>query len=180
MQPSEFVILVDSSDRQIGTAEKLSVHESGGQLHRAFSIFVLDDGDRLLLQRRAACKYHFPGLWSNTCCGHPRPGETVMEAAVRRLNEEFGITAPLRVVAELTYRASDPASGLTEHEYLHVLSGRADAIAAPHPNPAEIAAFRWLPIPDIKTELLSCPDRFTPWFPIALDALLDASRRQDL
>ncbi len=166
---TEHVILVDEADHEIGHAEKLAVHEHGGRLHRAFSIFVFDHSNRLLLQKRADCKYHFAGLWSNTCCGHPRPDETVLSAAARRLREEFGFTVSLNRAAQLVYRAEDPASGLTEHEYLHVLSARFDA--APCPDPNEISDHKWATLDEIHRELNATPDRFTPWFPIALAAV---------
>lgn len=176
MKLPERVILVDESDRVIGDAEKLAAHQAGGQLHRAFSIFLFDSEGRLLLQQRAACKYHFPGRWSNTCCGHPRPGETTLAAAVRRLNEEFGITAALQPIAQLTYRADDPATGLTEHEYLHILTGDSDA--RPVPDPTEIADHRRASLDAVIAELGTDPARFTPWFPIALAALRDALERR--
>lgn len=168
----ERVILVDESDRAIGEAEKLAAHQDGGRLHRAFSIFLFDPARRLLLQQRAACKYHFPLRWSNTCCGHPRPGESVIDGAARRLREEFDISTVLRPAAKLSYRAVDPVTMLTEHEFLHVLIGEFDGV--PHPDPDEISAFRWATLDVIDAEIGTCAERFSPWFPIALKALLDA------
>lgn len=163
------VILVNDSDDQVGSAEKLAAHANGGQLHRAFSIFVFDSLDRLLLQRRAFQKYHFAGVWSNTCCGHPRPGEDVIPAGERRIREEFGFSVTLQPNAQRVYEAHDPASGLTEREYLHILTGRFDG--APTPNPDEIESFRWVAVPEVRNELAARPQDFSPWFPIALDAI---------
>lgn len=168
----ERVILVDENDQEIGTAEKLAAHQNGGQLHRAFSIFICNAAGELLLQRRPQSKYHFGGLWSNTCCGHPRPGETVATAAERRLAEEFGFTCPLTVQTTMTYAAHDAASDLTEREFLHILTGKFDG--APQPNPSEIEAFRWLPHDALATELTTNQQAFTPWFPRALRQLLDS------
>lgn len=162
----ERVILVDENNCEIGTAEKLAVHQNGGMLHRAFSIFVFDETSRLLLQRRAVGKYHFGNLWTNTCCGHPRPGEIVTAAAQRRLHEEFGIETSLQPIGETTYIAEDAASGLTEREYLHILVARFDG--EPKPNPEEIGAFRWQAISEIEKELSAKPETFTPWFALIL------------
>ena len=159
--PEEQLILVDPQDRPCGTGGKLAVHQQG-LLHRAFSIFVFDDRERLLLQRRADGKYHFARLWSNTCCGHPRPGEATLDAARRRLVEEFGFATALEEFAQLTYQARDPASGLTEHEYLHVFRGRYPG--APRPTPEEIGAWRWVPLGRVERLLRRRPQAFTPWF----------------
>lgn len=168
---TEHVILVDKNDCEIGTAEKLVAHQNGGQLHRAFSIFVYNMLGELLLQQRAKTKYHFGGLWSNTCCGHPRPAETVSNAAERRLTEEFGFTCSLTVRSSLIYEAHDAASGLTEREYLHILTGR--FFGPPQPNPEEIDAFRWKPPAAVVEELRTTPQRFTPWFPLAFQHVHD-------
>ena len=113
---TEEVVLVDEHARETGSTGKLAAHEAGGRLHRAFSVFVFDSGGRLLLQRRAEGKYHFGGLWTNTCCGHPRPGEPVEDAAARRLREEMGISPALTRITGFVYEAFDPESGLTERE----------------------------------------------------------------
>lgn len=164
---AEEVILVDEQDRAIGAAEKLEVHRDGGRLHRAFSIFVFDSSGRLLLQQRAAGKYHFALRWSNTCCGHPRPGEDTLDAARRRLTEEFGFRCELRETGTLMYRAMDLGSGLTEHEFLHVFVGRFDD--EPRPDPSEIAAFRWIDRTSLDAELAARPEAFTPWFALAYE-----------
>jgi isopentenyl-diphosphate Delta-isomerase len=163
----EMVILVDEDDNLVGSCEKLAAHLAGGQLHRAFSVFVFDAAGRLLLQQRAMEKYHFGGLWTNTCCSHPRPGETTRAAAQRRLTEELGFTVPLTEQGSFLYRAHDPSSGLTEHELDHVFVGHFDS--APTPNPAEVMGWRWQAMDEVEAELMAHPERFTPWFPLALN-----------
>ena len=157
---AEHVILVDEHDGEVGAAEKLAVHRSGA-LHRAFSVFVFDKSGRLLLQQRAATKYHSAGLWSNTCCGHPRPGEETSDAAHRRLLEEFGFTCPLQHIGSFIYQAA-LTNGLEEHELDHVFSGRFDG--EPAPDPAEIAEWRWVDQKDLEEEFASLPHAFTAWF----------------
>ncbi|NCA68586.1 MAG: isopentenyl-diphosphate Delta-isomerase [Sphingobacteriia bacterium] len=164
----EEVILVDEQDRELGSAAKLAVHHDG-QLHRAFSVLVFDTRDRLLLQRRADCKYHFATRWSNTCCGHPRPGESTDGAAGRRLKEEFGIRVPLGERTQLVYRAEDQTSGLIEHEYLHIFFGF--HTGDPRPDPAEIGAWRWMSIPHVREAIARRPAWFTPWFRLLMERL---------
>ncbi len=167
----DYVILVDEDDKPIGFEEKLRAHEDGGKLHRAFSVFVFNAAGELLLQQRARGKYHFGGRWSNTCCSHPLRGEDDVVAAARaRLMHEMGLEAELRPVFAFTYRATDPASGLTEHEYDHVLIGRHEG--PPRPNDTEVSAWRWLGRDALQCELDAHPGRFTPWLAIALDRLL--------
>jgi isopentenyl-diphosphate delta-isomerase len=160
----ELVILVDASDREVGQAPKLAAHRQG-ILHRAFSVFLFDTGGRLLLQRRAQGKYHSGGLWSNTCCGHPRPGEGLVDAAQRRLAEEMGVTCALRPVGSFTYRAR--VGDLEEHELDHVLVGRHEG--DPRPAASEVDAWRWVAPAEAVAELAAGPERFTPWFARALD-----------
>lgn len=163
----EHVILVDREDRAVGTAEKSAAHVAGA-LHRAFSVFVFDDAGRMLLQRRALTKYHSGGLWSNTCCSHPRPGEDTAAAAHRRLVEEMGFDCPLETAFTFVYRA-DVGGGLIEHEYDHVFIGRAGT--QPVPNPAEVDAWRYVEIGALAGELRRHPEHFTFWFRIAFDEL---------
>ena len=163
------VILVDESDREIGTAPKLRAHEEGA-LHRAFSVFLFNSRDELLLQRRADDKYHSGGLWSNTCCSHPRPGEETDDAAVRRLEEEMGLAVPLQQVFAFTYREAF-ADGLWEHEFDHVYIGRTDA--DPRPDPAEVAGWRWVPVGEVASEVESHPERFTVWFREPFEELVE-------
>jgi isopentenyl-diphosphate delta-isomerase len=161
MQAVEQVILVDRDDVQVGTAEKLAAHEGGGALHRAFSVFVFDGAGRMLLQRRAPGKYHSAGLWTNACCGHPRPGEATAAGARRRLGEEMGFTCDLEPLFTFVYRAP-VGGGLTEHEYDHVFAARHDA--DPHPDPAEVDAWRWIDPGDLRREVREHPEAFTYWF----------------
>lgn len=165
----ERVILVDADDREIGSEVKLRAHELG-VLHRAISVFLFDDAGRVLLQRRAAGKYHSSGLWSNTCCGHPRPGESTAGAAARRLAEEMGIECALSPAFSFTYRA-DLGAGLIEHEVDHVFTGRFSG--TPAPDQREVEAWGWMPMPMLLTESLAEPDRFSVWLPIALKELVD-------
>ena len=160
----EMVILVDPSDQQVGVEEKLAAHRRG-VLHRAVSVFVFDQNDRLLLQRRAAGKYHSPELWSNTCCGHPRPGETSQAAAVRRLHEEMGIECALEPTFSFIYRA-DLSTGLIEHELDHVFVGRYEG--DPKPDPREVGEWRWMALDDVSTDLFDRPDAYTVWFRILM------------
>jgi isopentenyl-diphosphate delta-isomerase len=165
----EWLVLVDENDREIGTGEKLSVHRSGA-LHRAFSVFIFDAEGRLILQRRARAKYHSAGLWSNTCCGHPRPGESVAVAAQRRLREEMGFDTPLTRVFSFVYRAALD-QGLTEHELDHVFTGSFDGV--PSPDPAEVAEWRAIPTGDLVADLTAHQDRYSVWLRPALEGLLE-------
>jgi isopentenyl-diphosphate delta-isomerase len=166
----DHVILVDESDRPVGSAEKLAAHEGGGKLHRAFSVFLFDSGGRMLLQRRAASKYHFGGLWTNACCSHPRRGQALLESARTRLRHELGIDAPLEELFSFVYRAEDPASGLTEHEFDHVLCGRFDG--APRPNPDEVSDWEWVEPAALVDDVRRRPERYTPWFKLVLERVI--------
>lgn len=162
------VILVDQADRPVGRMEKQETHRKG-LLHRAFSVFLLD-GSKLLIQRRALDKYHCGGLWSNTCCSHPAPGEPVLSAAERRLDEELGIkNARLRELDTFLYRAAFP-NGLTEHELDHVLLGEYSGPV--RPDPRKIAQVRWIDLEELQRDLQAFPQRYTPWFPPALTLVL--------
>ena len=167
---ADSVVLVDAGDRVVGTAPKLDAHRTG-VLHRAFSVFVFDSQGFLLLQQRARSKYHSGGLWTNTCCGHPRPGEATVAAAQRRLREEMGIACALREAGRFLYRA-DVGGGLVEHELDHVLVGRSDR--EPVPDPAEVAGWRRAAVADLQVEMARVPSRFTAWLPRALEAALGA------
>lgn len=166
----EVVVLVDEHDREVGVAPKLQAHERG-LLHRAFSVFVLNARGEVLLQRRADGKYHSAGLWTNTACGHPRPGEPVAAAARRRLAEEMGIDCTLLPVGRLVYRA-EVGGGLVEHELDHLFHGRHDA--APSPDPAEVGDWRWVRVETAVGDAREHPERYTPWFALALAGLIDA------
>jgi isopentenyl-diphosphate delta-isomerase len=164
----ESVTLVDAQNNVIGSCSKIAAHRAG-KLHRAFSILIANPGGELLLQRRASNKYHFARRWSNTCCGHPRPGEQTLAAARRRLQEEFGFSVPLEEVTEFRYRAVDPTSGLIEHEHVHVFRGR--YAGEPCPNPDEVGAYRWMLPNRIQRSLARSPDIFTPWIAPLVKAL---------
>ena len=164
---NEHVVLVDEQDREVGTEEKLAAHRAG-RLHRAFSVFVFDMRDNLLLQRRADGKYHSAGLWSNTCCGHPRPGEDTGAAAHRRLREEMGFDCPLTHQFSFIYRA-ELERGLVEHELDHVFTGRhADP---PEPDPVEVGEWRRTPVPALLSDLDRNGPRYSAWLKTALDGL---------
>jgi isopentenyl-diphosphate delta-isomerase len=161
----EQVILVNEKDEPIGLMGKMEVHEKG-LLHRAFSVFVFNSKQEVLLQQRAACKYHSPNLWTNTCCSHPRAGETNQQAGERRLQEEMGLQVPLQEVFSFIYKAPFD-NGLTEHEYDHVLIGYSDA--QPQINPEEVASWKWLSLEAIKEDILQAPERYTAWFKIIFE-----------
>ena len=164
-QPEEEqVILVDEQDNSIGIAGKWVAHQRG-LLHRAFSVCVIRQ-DReewsLLLQQRAADKYHSRGQWTNTCCSHPRPDESLIEAGQRRLQEEMGFTLPLTVIGHFTYCAVLD-TGLVEHEFDHVLLGVMDTPLIFIPNPSEVMAYRWVTISQLEKEKAEAPEQYTPW-----------------
>jgi isopentenyl-diphosphate delta-isomerase len=163
----EEVILVDSHDVTIGRSEKIAAHRSPGLLHRAFSVVLFDEHGRLLLQRRAAKKYHFGGRWANSCCGHPRPGEQILAAAERRVREELGIGVTPHETGRFEYRARDSSSGLVEHELDHVLLGNSfDAL--PQPDPAEIDDWLWIDRAALERWMQRCPQDFAPWFELVV------------
>ena len=162
------VILVDEQDQPLGTGDKLQTHRDG-LLHRAFSVFLFNTAGEMLLQRRAATKYHSPGLWSNTCCSHPRPGEAVLDAAHRRLQEEMGLTSDLSPAFSFIYRIAFD-NGLIEHELDHVLIGRTEASPAPHPDEAD--AWRWIQPDALRADVATHPERYTYWFRYCLDDVL--------
>ena len=161
----EKVILVNEKDEPIGLMEKMEAHEKG-LLHRAFSVFIFNSKQEVLLQQRAACKYHSPNLWTNTCCSHPRAGETNQQAGERRLQEEMGLQVPLQEVFSFIYKAPFD-NGLTEHEYDHVLIGYSDA--QPQINPEEVASWKWLSLEAIKEDILQVPEQYTAWFKIIFE-----------
>lgn len=167
-KPAPLVVLVDRHDREIGTCDKLAAHQKG-QLHRAVSVFVFDARDRLLLQRRALAKYHSGGLWSNTCCTHPGPGEIPADTAVARLDEEMGFSCELRPAGSFVYRAEFD-NGLIEHEYDHLFIGQYDD--DPQPAPAEVCDWTWMSLDEIQQMRQHRAEEFTVWFWPALDELL--------
>jgi isopentenyl-diphosphate Delta-isomerase len=162
------VILVDEHDHELGTMEKLAAHRQG-KLHRAISVYVFNSRDELLLQRRAASKYHCGGLWTNTCCGHPLPGEQTVDAAQRRLLEEMGLECRLTKAFEFSYRALLPG-GLVEHEYGHIFFGHSDS--TPIPAPDEADAFMYRSIDEIQCGFAELPQAWTPWFRLVFPTVL--------
>ncbi len=161
------VILVDKQDNEIGRMEKLKAHEYG-LLHRAFSVFIFNAKGEMLIQKRAASKYHSPNLWTNACCSHPKPDEDLQTACKRRLKEEIGIHCHLDLISigHLLYKASFE-NGLTEHEYDHILS--LDTEDTPVLNPDEASEFRYLSISAIKNEIALDPNSFTVWFKLIME-----------
>ena len=155
----ELVVLVNERDEALGTMGKMEAHR-GGHLHRAFSVFVFDAQGRILLQKRAATKYHSGGLWSNTCCGHPRPCETLEQAAHRRLKEEMGIDRYASPEFSFIYRTALP-NGLFEHELDHVLFAQFDGVAEPSPD--EVEQWRYVEPHELTSELAEHPERYTAW-----------------
>jgi len=162
---TEKVILVDQSDNQIGLIEKIEAHQKG-LLHRAFSIFVLNDKNELLLQQRAAQKYHSPLLWTNTCCSHQRVGETTIQAGNRRLQEEMGFTTPLKELFSFIYKAPFD-NGLTEHELDHVMIGYYNQ--NPIINTDEVENWKWISIENVREKIAQNPEEYTIWFKIIFD-----------
>lgn len=163
----EMVTLVNDRDEPVGMADKLAAHQDG-RLHRAVSVFLFNATGEVLLQRRADSKYHSPGRWSNTACGHPRPGEAPEDAARRRLRDELGIVCGVWPLTVVRYRA-DVEGGLVEHEIDHVFVGLFEGIA--HPRPAEVSECRWIRVTALLEDCQANPDRYTAWLPILLDRI---------
>jgi isopentenyl-diphosphate delta-isomerase len=158
----EHVILVDEHDNQLGLMPKMEAHEKA-VLHRAFSVFIFNSDGDLMLQQRAAHKYHSPLLWTNTCCSHQRDGESNTEAGKRRLVEEMGFSTELKEVFSFIYKAPFD-NGLTEHELDHVMVGYFDGV--PEVNSEEVASFKWMSLEAIKEDIELHPNLYTAWFKI--------------
>jgi isopentenyl-diphosphate delta-isomerase len=173
---NERVVLVNARDEEIGTMPKLDAHRTG-QLHRAFSVFIRNDEGKILLQRRADEKYHSGGLWTNACCGHPRPGEHVQTAAGRRLREEMGIECDLTEISAFTYRA-ELGNGLIEHEFDHVFSG--EFAGTPIVSAREVREWQWISLNDLEDWVARDRSAFTVWFTDALEALLRSLRHDSI
>lgn len=171
----EFVILVDTQDNEIGQMEKMEAHEKA-ILHRAFSVFAMNDKNEILLQQRALHKYHSGGLWTNTCCSHPRAGETVTQAAERRLQEEMGFTCPVTPVFSFIYKA-ELDQGLTEHELDHVCIARWNE--DPVVNPDEVASFLWKDVDWVANDIATHPEKYTEWFKIIYNQFLNYWHNED-
>lgn len=179
-EAEEELELVDDTGQTVGVAGKLAAHQAPGHLHRAFSVFLFSrapasgPGALMLLQRRAAGKYHSPGVWSNTCCGHPRPQEPPRAAAVRRVREELGLTAvALTEAGVVRYRHPDPGTGLVEYEYNHLFTGWVSQ--PPEPDPAEVSATTLVSAADLVS--LRGREPFSAWFDTVLEAARPAVRR---
>lgn len=164
----QHIVLVNDRDEEIGNMGKMEVHRLG-LLHRAFSVFVFNTRGEMLLQQRALKKYHSPGLWTNTCCSHPYPGENVERAALRRLSEEMGFSTALQPLFSFIYRA-EFTNGLIEHEYDHVFVGSYEGPVVP--DPEEVNDYCFKTLSEIEHSLLTHPDKYTPWFHIAFPRIL--------
>ena len=161
----EKVILVNEKDEQIGLMPKMEAHEKA-LLHRAFSVFVFNEQNELMIQQRAFGKYHSPGLWTNTCCSHQREGESNVEAGKRRLQEEMGFSTELKDTISFIYKAPFD-NGLTEHEFDHILVGYYNG--TPNLNPEEVNAWKWMSLEDLKTDIEKHPQLYTEWFKIIFE-----------
>lgn len=168
------IILVDDSDRVLGTMDKLQAHVTG-KLHRAFSIFIFNSKGELLMQQRAFDKYHSGGKWSNTCCSHPSPGEQTIDGAHRRLWEEMGLQCNLRYGFPFIYRA-EFTNGLIEHEYDHVFFGVSDEL--PAPDPREVAAYQYINVDALLERLDSEPGDYSEWLKVCFDKVLASYNNQ--
>ena len=170
----EQVILVDTNDQPLGLMPKMEAHEKG-VLHRAFSVFVLNDKGELMLQQRALHKYHSPGLWTNTCCSHQRDGETNIAAGKRRLYEEMGFVTELREVTSFIYKAPFD-NGLTEHELDHIMIGNFND--TPNINPEEVASWKWMAVEAVRDDIKSNPENYTVWFIIIFEQFYEQIKLQ--
>ena len=165
----EYVILVDTADRELGTMEKMEAHKKA-TLHRAFSVFIFNDRGELMLQQRAAHKYHSPLLWTNTCCSHQRLGESNVEAGKRRLREEMGFEVDLDEKFHFVYKAEFD-NGLTEHELDHVMVGYYNG--EPTINPEEVASWKWIDMEVLQQDMKDHPQQYTAWFKIIFDRFVE-------
>lgn len=160
MNEKNLLILVDENDQPTGTMEKLEAHQKA-MLHRAFSVLISNSKNEFLIHQRASGKYHSAGLWTNTCCSHPMPGEDTETAAHRRLQEEMGFDCDLEHQFHFIYK-TELENQLTEHELDHVFTGVFDGI--PHPDPQEVSTYRWISREDLEAEMTAAPEKFTYWF----------------
>ena len=170
----EYVILVDTADSELGTMEKMEAHEKA-VLHRAFSVFIFNDRGELMLQQRAAHKYHSPLLWTNTCCSHQRQGESNIEAGKRRLREEMGFEVDLDKKFHFVYKAEFD-NGLTEHELDHVMVGYYNG--EPTINPEEVASWKWISMEVLQQDMKDHPQDYTAWFKIIFDRFVEFLTKQ--
>lgn len=175
---AQLVELVDTEGAATGSCTVAEAHTAPGKLHRAFSVMLLDDLGRVLLQQRAAVKTRFALRWANACCGHPAPGQTVFDAAARRLVEEIGVTGvALHHAGVYLYRAEDPQTGRVEHEYDHVVVGRVVVDPPLRLDPTEVATVRWLEPDQLRADLVDHPERYSPWLAGVLAVATEAAGR---
>jgi isopentenyl-diphosphate delta-isomerase len=165
---TENVILVDENDSQIGIGEKLETHRLA-KLHRAFSVLIYNTKGEMMLQLRAKTKYHGGGLWTNACCGHPRPNEDLMAAMKRRLGEEMGFECELKKVFDYVYMVPLD-KGMNEHEFLHVYKGIYDGI--PNLNRDEAEGWKWISMKELRKDIKNNPQNYTPWFRLSMEKLV--------
>lgn len=163
------MILVDENDKELGFEEKIAGHQNGGKLHRAFSIFVFNSKEELLLQKRAREKYHSALLWANTCCSHPRPGESLKEAVHRRLKEEMGFDCDLEEKFSFIYKV-DLENGISENEFDHVFVGKFNG--APAPDKKEVADWKWIDVEELKKDIKENPEKYTYWLKDSFNKVL--------
>jgi isopentenyl-diphosphate delta-isomerase len=166
----EYVVLVDKNNNDIGEMEKMEAHVKG-VLHRAFSAFIFNNNNELILQQRAFEKYHSPGLWTNTCCSHPRKGESAIQAGKRRLQEELGFSTELEEAFTFIYYSDKVGNNLIEHELDHVLIGRYDNTMKL--NPEEVASTKTMKIEDVQDDIDKNPDNYTEWFKIVFEQFMN-------
>jgi len=164
----ERVILVDKNDKEVGVEGKIRAHKDG-KLHRAFSIFILNLNGQLLLQKRAKSKYHSGGLWANTCCSHPRAGESILKTAHRRLKEEMGFDCDLKEIFSFIYEVKFD-NGLFENEYDHVFIGNFNG--TPNPNPEEVEEWKWVDLEELKNDIIENPDDYSYWLKASIDKVI--------
>lgn len=173
---ADLLQLCDKEGHVTGSAEFMKIHTEG-LLHRAFSIYVFrNDGKELLIQKRSEKKLLFRHIWANTCCSHPRDGESTENAAARRLPEECGFSTPLEAVESFVYRAEDPEGRGIEHEHVTIFRGAYDATLEPAPNPHEIEEMKWMNVAQLMEDMKKYPDIYAPWFHKGLHHLLHAKR----
>ncbi|GAB3248263.1 isopentenyl-diphosphate Delta-isomerase [Kineosporia babensis] len=173
-QQSDLVVLLDENAAPLGTAARLAVHDTQTPLHLAFSFHLLDSQGRTLLTRRALSKKTWPGVWTNTCCGHPRPDEDIAQAVSRRVGEELGVKVAAEalsvVLPDFRYRAVD-AGGIVENEVCPVHAAVLDPVPVPEPDPAEVAEYAWVAWPDVYEAVRRTPFAFSPWLVLQAQAI---------
>jgi len=168
----DYLIHTNDAGEDVGTVEKVAAHTGEGTLHKAFSIFIFrKNRTEMLIQKRAEGKMLFGGYWANTCCSHPRPGEDIITAAEKRLQEECGFSCPLSIIDSFVYKAPEPRGTGVEHEYDTVLIGEVDDDITLNPDPNEIAELIWVPTAELEEDIINDPEKYAPWFSLALDLI---------